>query len=404
MALEYRTPTEEEFEPALLAAEAAFGEEIRPDEIERVRRTLGDLDRVIVAFDGGRPVGLTLSFRFELTVPGGAVPAAGVTWVSVQPSHRRRGILRELMRRQLEDAGARGEPVAILWASEAAIYGRFGYGMAAPAAELDGERHGFAFRDGAEAVGAVRLVSVEEAAELFPPILDRVRRERPGMLARSRDWWDVHRLPDPEHWRHGASPKFYVLYEVDGRPEGYAMYRVKADWARGLPQSEARVIEAIATSPVATRELWRFLFGLDLIARVKSFPFDPASPLFLQVVDPRRLHLALNDGLWLRLTDLEGALAARTYAGDDSVVLDVLDGLLPGRGGRVRVGAAGVERTGDEPDVRISVADLASAYLGAFDFERLAAAARVEELRPGGVERAGRLFRTPLPPYAAEMF
>jgi predicted acetyltransferase len=402
MALDVRNPTEEELRATVAASASAFGDQPTDEQFEYHRSMLA-LDRIFAAYDDGRPIGLTLSHPFELTTPGGFTPAAGVTWVGVAPSHRRRGVLRELMRRQLEDTRERGEPTAILWASEAAIYGRFGYGIAAPAASLEARRDGFVLRDDPGASGAVRLVSREEAEQAFPPLYDRIRRTRPGMLSRSLKWWGQYRLADPEWWRRGAGPKFYALLERDGSAEGYAVYRMKEDWDQGFPKGETRVSEALATTPAATRELWRFLFGIDLAVSVTHFPFDVASPLFLMVVDPRRLGLRLTDGLWLRLVDVEAALRLRTYEDGDPVVIGIRDELCPWNEGALRVGAS-VERTDDEPDLRLSVPDLASAYLGAFTFAELAVAGRVEESRRGGLERADGLFRTAVPPWCPEVF
>jgi predicted acetyltransferase len=308
------------------------------------------------------------------------------------------------MRRQLHDLHDRGEPLAALWASESAIYGRFGYGTAAPAFALKANRAAFRLRDDPAPVGTVRLVERDEAREAFPQVYEQVRPTVPGMLTRTQDVWDVYRLADETFMRHGAGPKFYALYERDGRPEGYATYRIKSNWENGVPQSELRVLEAIATAPVAIRELWRFLFGIDLISIVSSFLFDPASPLFLLVVDPRRLEPKLSDGLWLRLVDVEAALGARSYAEGDPVVLDVTDELCPWNEGRYRVGGGAAERTDEPAELRLDVADLASAYLGAFDFERLADALRVEELQPRALARASVLFRPPRPPFCPEVF
>jgi predicted acetyltransferase len=251
----------------------------------------------------------------------------------------------------------------------------------------------------------VRLVTADEAAELFPPIYERVRLERSGFLSRSDEWWRQWRLADPEHWRRGAGPKFFALLEQDGEPTGYAMYRVASKWEEGTPKGEVRIAEAIATSPDATAELWRFLFSIDLVARVKSGAADPAWPLFLMVADPRRLHLSVSDGLWLRLVDVEAALRARRFEAPEPVVLEVADETLPRNAGRFAVGAgAEAGRTDAEADVAVHVSDLASAYLGAFTFERLAAAGRARELRPGGLARATALFTTPIPPFCPEGF
>ena len=402
MSLEYRSPTADELPTALRTTYAAFGEEPKEDDIERWGRLMPH-DRVVAAWDGDRPVGVTASWPFDVTIPGGTARAAGVTWVGVLPSHRRRGILRELMVRQLADVHERGEPLAILWASESLIYGRFGYGPAAPATEIDAERSAFALRDDAGQQGSMRLVDAKEAAELFPPIYERVRSERPGMLSRSTDWWTQGRLADPEHWREGSGPKFYALLELDDEHAGYALYRIASKWEGGTPKGEVRIVEAFATSPEATAELWRFLFGIDLVVRVKSQTADPAWPHFLMVADPRRLHLSVSDGLWLRLVDVEAALQARTFQDDAHVVLEVADDMLPRNAGRWSVEPE-PGRTDAEADVALDVADLACAYLGAFSFERLAAAGRAHELRPGGLARATALFATPLPPYCPEGF
>ncbi len=402
MAIEYRTADPDTLRAAWDATHVAFGEEAREDDFERERQVMPP-DRVLNAYDNGRAVATTAAYPFTMTIPGGELPAGGVTWVGVAPSHRRRGVASELMRRQLHDLNERGEPIAILWASESAIYGRFGYGIAAPNVELEADRARFRLRDDPEPVGAVRLVDQEEAAQAFPEIYERIRPARAGMLSRTPDWWAHHRLLDVEHIRRGAGPKFYALFEVDGRPEAYAMYRLKSDWERGLPKGELWIIEAMATSPAATRELWRFLFGVDLVTRVKAFIFDPASPLFLMVVDPRALHMSIGDGLWLRFVDLERSLAARSYEASDPVVLEIRDQLCPWNAGRWRIDG-GVERTDAGAEVALDVADLASVYLGAFNFERLAEAGRVEELTPGAVARASALFRTPRTPFCPEVF
>ncbi len=335
-------------------------------------------------------------------MPGGELGAGGVTWVGVLPSHRRRGILTQMMKLQLEDLHERGEPLAILWASEAAIYGRFGYGIAAPTVQLDADRSRFALRDDPGPRGAVRLIDRDEAGKVLPPIYDAVRRQVPGFTSRSALLWDLYRLADPEHWRRGGGPKFYAVLEFDGEAVGYTLYRIKLEWEEGFAKSQVRVLETCATSAAAERELWRFLFGIDLVARIQG-RHDPGSPLFLMVADPRSLMLRVTEGLWLRIVDLDAALTGRTYAADHTVVVEVRDELCPWNAGRWRMGSD-VGRTEDDAELELDIADLASAYLGAFDFERLAAAQRVHELKPGALRRATDLFRTSRPPFCPEDF
>ena len=401
MGIEIRIPAEDELRAAMQAGEAAFGEETREGEFECFSKMLPQ-DRWFAAYDGDRPVGTTTSFPFRLTVPGGELATGGVTWVGVLPSHRRRGILRELMKQLLEDLRERGEPVAILYASEPPIYGRFGYGVAAPSVSMDGETARFSYRDDPGPAGAVRIIDAAEALQVLPQVYDSVRREVPGFVARDSDVWELTRLADPEHWRRGAGPKFFAVIELDGKPVGYAIYRIKSDWQDGFSQSQVKLVEAIAASPVATRELYRFLYGIDLVVRVQG-RYDPGSPLFLMVSDPRSLHLKFSEGLWLRLVDVEAALAGRAYAGDDAVVVEVADSFCPWNEGCWRIGKT-VERTDDDADLELDTADLASAYLGAFDFNELAAAERVRELKPGALQRASDLFRTARPPHCPEDF
>ncbi|MGH3071009.1 MAG: GNAT family N-acetyltransferase [Gaiellaceae bacterium] len=401
MAVEIRPPAEDELRAAMTAAEVAFGTGFVEDEDwEREHKAL-PASRALAAFDGGKPVALAGAYAFDLTIPGGALPCAGVTWVGVMPTHRRQGILRDLMRRQLEDVHAWQEPIAALWASESAIYGRFGYGQAASAAEARSDRARFALRE--QPRGSVRMVDADEALALFPPVYERVRSGRAGMLSRDERWWKEHKLADLERWRHGASRKFYAVVEIDGTVEGYAYYRVKDDWEDGFAKGEVRVIEAFATSVDAEKALWSFLHGIDLVARVRIYHFDLGSPLPFLVRDPRALNRRVGDGLWLRLVDLDAALRARSYKHGESVVLEVTDELCPWNAGRYRVGDdAG--RTEDTADLALDVADLASAYLGGNDFHVLARAGVADERVDGAAEAATILFRTDLPPFCPEVF
>jgi predicted acetyltransferase len=402
MAIEIRNPSPDELRTAMETGSWSFGDALSDDDYERHGKMLVR-ERFYVGYDESRPVATAADYPFRLTVPGGELAAGGVTWVGVLPSHRRRGILTQLMRRELEDLHERGEPLAILWASEAAIYGRFGYGIAAPTLQMDADRARFAFRNDPGPRGGARIVTPDEATALCMHVYDDVRPHVPGFVARDADWWSTYRLADPEQWRRGSGPKFIAVIEVDGEPVAYAIYRIKQDWTDGFSRSQLKLVETLASTPVAERELWRFVFGIDLIARVEG-RVDPGSPLFLMVVDPRSLQLRVSEGLWLRLVDVQPALAGRSYASDGEVVLEVRDEFCPWNAGRWRVGRGAVERTDADTDLELDVADLASAYLGAFSFTRLADAERVRELKEGALSRADALFRTERPPYCPEDF
>jgi predicted acetyltransferase len=401
VTIEIRNPSQEEWRPAMTMTSSVFGDELKDEDFERYSTTLVR-ERFYAAYDDGVPVGTAADFPFTLTVPGGELSAGGVTWVAVLPTHRRQGVLTQLMHRELDDLHERGEPLALLWASEAAIYGRFGYGVAAPHYEMDADRSRFSLREAAAAEVKARTLALDEAVESCMRVYDRLRTSTPGFIARTRHWWEVYRLADPEQWRRGASPKAVAVIELTGEPTAYAIYRVKHDWDGGFPKGQVRVVEALAATPAAERELWRFLFGIDLTVRVES-RVDPASPLPLMVVDARSLNMRLYEGLWLRVVDVGGALAGRSYASDGEVVLDVRDDFCPWNAGHWRIGG-GVERVDGDADLALDVADLASVYLGAFTFSRLAAAERVRELKAGALARADELFRTPRPPYCPEDF
>lgn len=404
MTVQIRPPTTpEELRAAMEATLSSFGETMDDETWERESKSLAT-ERALAAYDNGTAVGLAGAYKFELTVPGGELPCAGVTWVGVLPSHRRRGVLRDFMRRQLEDVHGWGEPIAALWASESLIYGRFGYGVAVPTLIMSADRSRFTLRDDVGPEGLVRLVTADEAYELFPPVYERVRTTRAGLLSRSEHWWKQRQLADPESWRRGASHKFYAAFELDGEVAGYALYRVKGDWGEdGMPRGEVRIVEAFATSARSERELWRFLFGIDLVTRVKAFYLDPASALPLNARDPRALGLSWTDGLWLRLVDVDAAVRARSYGEGEPVVVEITDELCSWNAGRYRLGE-GAGRTDDEPDLALDVADLASTYLGGYDFHRLVHAGRARELRDGAAASASRLVRTELPPYTPEEF
>jgi predicted acetyltransferase len=220
------------------------------------------------------------------------------------------------------------------------------------------------------------------------------------MLSRSAIHWYEDRLydgPGPP----GTSPRFFVVFELDGGPEGYATYRLRDKWDDGMPNGAVFVVEAMGASLVATREIWRYLFGIDLRERVECHFLDPALTLYLGVVDPRRLRVKMSDGLWLRFVDLEAALRARSWGTDDSLVLEVRDVFCPWNDGRYSTDGT---KSDADADLVLTTADLASAYLGGIDMSALAAAGRVAEQTPGAVARAAAMFRTPLPPFCPEVF
>lgn len=380
-----------------------FGMRPAAQDSDRWTRTIG-VDRMLAAREDGRTVGGAGAFPFELTVPGGTVRAAGVTVVGVLPTHRRRGILTSMMRAQLEDVHGRGEPVAYLWASEETIYGRFGYGMASLSGSIDLPREKNAYARPLEARGELRMVDEEGALAPFSAIYGRVRREHPGMFARTEDWWRIRRLSDPEHRRMGGGVLNRALLTIDGQPEGYALYRMHQDMELGVSRGFVNVIEAIGTSLDATARIWRMLLDIDWIARLKAELLPVDHPLIFLLARPRSMRFRLADALWVRLVDVPAALAARRIGAGEGVVVEIADAVCPWNEGRYRIEAGGAERTSAPADLTMDVSALGCVYLGGFGFTQLLRAGRIAELRTGGAARADALFPRDRAPWCPEIF
>jgi predicted acetyltransferase len=406
--MELRPVTAAELPAFLRATRAAFHGDIEGAELER-KRALFSPDRTLAVFDGPDIVATTAVFGRELTIPGGAVPVAAVTAVGVLPTHRRRGLLTQLMRRQLDDVRAAAEPVAALWASEPGIYGRFGYGLAARHAELRLPTAGARLRPDAPApAGRIALLEPGAAVAAIAPLYDELRRGRVGHLDRPAPWWS-ERVCDPERERRGAGALRAAIHErPDGTVDGYVLYAVRVRWSEG-PEAEVVVRELVGDSPGATAALWAYVLGLDLTRSIAWDIAPPDLPLLELVRGPAPPRVALAPNLWVRIVDVGAALAARAYGAPIDVVLEVDDGFCPWNAARWHLRSAGggpatCERTDASADIALSAADLGAAYLGGTSLAALAAVGRVLELRPRSLERAALAFRGVREPWCPEIF
>lgn len=382
----------------------------------RYDRMVFEPERTLAALDGNQMVGTTLAFSFGMTVPGGDVLAtAGVSAVGVLPTYRRRGILSSLMRRQLTDIAAGSEPLAALFASEAVIYGRYGYGAAA-------DQYSFTFRRGEgmlrpvpgeqDRPPALRLTDPASAVTEIKAVYEAVRPNRPGMLARADRWWEPQ-LDDPEFMREGSSPLRAVIAEDDSGPRGYALYNVKPDWGPdGMPAQTLTVHDLYWTDPVACATLWSDLLSRDLVSEVRARMRPTDDPVQHLLIDPRRARPMVSDGLWVRLVDVPEALRRRRYASAIDVVLDVTDPMLPANQGRWRLTAGGPGH-GDKPscdpatapaDIALPVSVLGAAYLGGTRLGGLLAAGLINELRPGAVAELSTAMSWEPAPWCPTMF
>ncbi|GAB2932293.1 enhanced intracellular survival protein Eis [Rhodococcus aerolatus] len=371
MDVAVRTAGPSDWDAFVAQDERAFGVAYDESEVVLARAALAGGDALVAEADG-RVVGAANHFRLGMTVPGGScVDVPGVSWVSVAATHRRRGVLRELMAVQHRRFLDEGAVLAALTASEATIYGRFGYGAATRRTEWEVDRRHAVLRDDAPDPGGVRYADPEEARAHAPGSYARWAARTPGAITRPAAWWDFL-LADRPSTRGGASGLFHLVH-----PDGWCSYRVRG--------SRVEVADLVAATDAAHAALWRVLLGLDLadVVAVQSSRDDPVAAM---LTDPRLARVVTSrDGLWLRVLDVPRALELRAWAAPVDLVLAVADPFL-GRSATVRLVAgpdgARCEATTAEPDLACDVADLGALYLGAHRARVLHAAGRLR-LRDG---------------------
>ena len=381
--MEIRPFAASELVAAHTALELAFGSDPSAEDRD-MDLTLLPASQTLGVFDGSSVAGTAGYYDLPMTVPGGVVDVAGVTWVSVAPTHRRRGLVRQLMTRQLGDLHEAGRPVAALWASEAAIYQRFGYGCAAWAASV-AMASALPFVRPVD-VSGLRLVDPSTAPELRA-VHDAVVGSRPGWWARSEAWW-ARRLYDPPHKRNGMT----TLRAVVDDDRGYALYRTKNEWGSNGPDGTVAVVELLAADPESEARLWRFLLDQDLMRHLRAWAGPVDSPLLHLLAEPRRASAQLSDALWVRLVDVGAALSRRTRASEADGVVEVTDETCPWNAGRWRLDGS---RTTHAADLACDVRDLGAVYLGGVTLATRAAAGWVTELRPGALAAASQALSWP---------
>jgi predicted acetyltransferase len=414
-----RPVTDDEYAAFRAVSEHAFAAGPIGEHELRGRLRTFEADRSLAAFDpalgpGAEPVGSAGAYTFQMAVPGGLLPTAGVSHVAVLPTYRRRGILRSLMRRQVTDIAARqAEPIAALWASEAVLYGRYGYGRATTTASFSFRRAEGALSPTAPADPALRVRIAEPAAAAaeLTTVYDAVLPGQPGFWTRSDAWWE-RLLSDPAEDREGFSPRRCVIAGDSSGPRGYALYRTRERWddARFLPDSVLVVSELVAADPAAGAALWGNLLSRDLLTEITARRRPVDDPVLFQLLDPRRARPQLHDGLWLRIIDLPAALSRRRYSCPVDVVLEVTDELLPANAGRWRLRAdgpdAGVtcDRTSEPADIALDIRELGAAYLGGTRLGTLAAAGLVTQPRPGALRRLSAAMSWDPAPWCPTIF
>ncbi len=367
-----------------------------------------DLDRTVAAFVDGEIVATGRNYSLELTLPGGAIVAAGgVSWITTRPTHRRRGLLTQVMTHLIHDSRDRGEPVSILTASEGGIYGRFGYGVAARMAVVAIDPPATITRATAGA-GTLRFVEAEAAASLGEDLFERMRHTRVGAVSRPAPWWGDEWAP--QDWVD-ARRRFDVVYEADGRVEGYALYSVAGEWPHGISQQVVTVRDLVSSTPDAEAALWSFLLELDLITgiRMPHAPLDSPVPWMLS--DHRQFRTeSVRDGLWVRPIDTLRLLAERTYGTAGELVVEVTDPFLHLEESEgtfslsVDGDAVTCDRTNRDADLSMTVDALGAILLGGVAPSVLARAGRLTSPDAHALTLADAMFRAEHQPFPFTWF
>jgi len=405
MDIEIRAISERELDTFFRASEAASSSVPSDDDLER-ERTMAEPDRCFAAFDGPQIVGTAGAYTMPMTIPGGQIEVGFVTAVGVRPTHRRRGINTELMRRQLDEARRRGEVASVLFASEGGIYGRFGYGLATFGLSFLVETARSAFVRGYAPAGEIRAVERGDAVRAILSINEANRLLRPGMIELDR-----RRLEYDLGHEHGADtkiPSLFVLHMGEEGTDGYAAYKVRQEWPHGFSRSVLRVRHLDATTPAAYADLWRFVLDVDLIETVEAWNRPVDEPLLYLLQDLRRIRPTIVDNLWVRLVDVSAALESRSYSSDGRLCLEISDPFCPWNEGRYALEVSGghatvAARVHEPVDLACTASDLGAAYLGGASFRQLHGAGRVLERRDGAVPTADAMFGwrpAPWSPYA----
>jgi predicted acetyltransferase len=368
-------------------------------------------DRAWGAWAAGRWVATLRTTPRLITAPGSGAELAtdALTNVTVAATHRRQGLLSRMLDQSLTAAKDRGDAVSALIAAEWPIYGRFGYAPASDAARYTVRTRLPGSRLLGESTGHMRQVDDTEFAMMAPTVFAAARARRAGNIDRPSDWWDR------ELGRNGFTQTdkrsvLRVVHEGADGVDGYVTWLSSGDWTLTGDLGQISVGDLMATSDEAYLAIWHYLLGIDVIDQIHLHVRPVDEPLHWLLQDGRAMRQThRTDWLWLRILDLPGALTARHYAVDGSLVLDIVDpdgaGFAAGRyeldGG---LDGAQCRPTTKSADLRIHQRALATAYLGEFSLAMQRATGMIDELMPGAIGRFDAMFGTALAPWCATGF
>lgn len=356
----------------------------------------------IATFADGACVGASATISFDVTVPGGGtVKMAGVTATAVIATHRRRGYLRRMMQAMFEAALDRGEPLAMLSASEGSIYGRFGFSPATYRVRWELDRHEAALLPAAPDPGSLELVDATQARKFWPLVHAEVRAARVGELTPLPGRWDG--LSDSADGTNGRL-RYLVHRDQHGDVDGIANFRLP--WSSTAGNAGTLVVEALeATDPVAYRALWSLLVDFDLTRTIVAPGRPRDEPLRWMLANPRAMRITRqSDNLWARLLDVPLALTQRSYDTAGELAFSIEDDSMCPANNRTWLlradsATATCVATDQEADLTITVPALSSLYFGGMSAHDLTYAGHITPHSDGAIGQLARLFRTDPEPH-----
>ena len=389
--------------------ESAFGEPTYDEDLASPAYGVVDDDRTFMAWDGDTVVGTCANFSLTTSTPGGFLPTAGVTFIGVLPTHRRRGVMSQMLTTLHDDAIARNEPVAALWAADAAIYGRFGYGVATERVSIEvPHAHGRLLDAPRDSALRLRMTDPSTDFGLISPIYDSVRRQRGGVLAIDEKW-NAASVYDPAHHRDGATRLQTVVVEDDASVRGFLRYRLKESWPSGrYAEGSVAISRLMSVDPAAHAALWQYCLSLDLMTKTTWWNLPVDDPVLTWLEHSRQSTRQVNDAMWLRILDLPVALSARRYSTDVDVTLEVTDARYEQNAGTWRLSGgpdgASCQRTSAGADLRLDIRTLGAILLGGPSLTRQAHAGWVDEQTSGAIVATSAAFSAPWAAYCPFVF
>lgn len=397
MSITFRTAKDSDWEAICHTDARAFGFVYTPEQIVSTR-ALHDVSRFELALDGKEIVGIVGAYTLRVTVPGsGHLPMGGLTWVSTSATHRRQGLLTRLMARTLADVDRRGEPVAMLGASEGGIYERYGFGVATQLRVTSIDRRLAQVRPELRPrPGTVRFVAGDAALAHVTDVWSRFHRDRVGEVDRTDAWhrflFDAHSKPSGEF-----SPSVYLAHR-----DGYALYRIQQQWNDGRPAHILNVVELVAVTGEAHVALWHTLLGVDLVGSITSRQVPLDDPLPYLLTNPRALQTTtLNDGVWVNVRDVKACFSARSYGTTDRLVIEVDGSRWAIDGGPEGATCA---RVRSRPNLSMDHASLGALLLGGVRPSALAAGRRLDSRNDDALRRADLFFPTARLPHCQTFY